>query len=117
MLQFRLRAPDEQLSGLFAGHRLAEVPALADRAAQSEDGGVGRLGLDAFDIDRHLERAGKRRHGPDDGAAFLVGMDVGDEAAVDLDNVERQRAQVRRATRSRCRNRRAPGGCPGSSGW
>ena len=56
---------------------------------------MGGLVLDALDQDRDFERIRKRRDGADDRRALPAFMDVGDEAAVDLDHVERQRAQVR----------------------
>jgi hypothetical protein len=52
------------------------------------------LRLDPFDAHRHDSALASVGHRADDRHAFLV-ADVADEAAVDLDHVERQRAQVR----------------------
>ena len=55
------------------------------------------------------DRAGDR-------AVGRVGRDVGDERAVDLELVDRQRGQARRATRGRCRSRPATARRPARAG-
>ena len=56
---------------------------------------MGGLVLDPLDEDRHFQRIRERRDGADDRRALTAFVDVGDERPVDLDQVERQRAQVR----------------------
>src|ERR1700704_4301324 len=53
------------------------------------------VSLDAFRQHRQTKSASETEHGTDDGRGLIVGVDRLDERAVDLDLVERKRAQVR----------------------
>src|SRR5881396_1027639 len=53
------------------------------------------IGLDAFGQHRQAQAAAEAEHGADDGGGLIVAIDRLDERAVDLDLVERERAQVR----------------------
>ena len=53
------------------------------------------VGLDAFRQHRQAQSTSEAEHGADDGRGLIVAMDRLDERAVDLDLVERKRAQVR----------------------
>src|SRR3954447_24795517 len=85
----------EQLARLVGRHRLAEIPTLADRAAESHDCLIGSFILDPLDAHRDRQGPCQRRDGADDRNALALGVKVADETAVDLDDVERQRLQMR----------------------
>src|ERR1700688_1369507 len=53
------------------------------------------VGLDAFRQHRQTKSTSKAQDGADNGRGLIVGIDRLDERAVDLDLVERKRAQVR----------------------
>src|SRR5689334_13890163 len=63
-------AAGEQLPHLVGTHRLAEIPALPDRAAERDHGLVSRLAFDPFDAHRHRKCARKGRHRADDRAVL-----------------------------------------------
>src|SRR5215213_10691505 len=88
-------AVGKQFADLVGAHGLAEIPALADLAAKRQNRFVSPLVLDPFDADRHRKGPRKRGNSANDCAILALGVDVSDEAAVDLDNVERQRTKVR----------------------
>ncbi len=85
----------EKLLRLLGGHRLSEVPALPDCRAQADNGLVDLFALDPLDANRNGQRRCERRDGTNDRRAFTLGVEVRDEAAIDLDDVERQRSDVR----------------------
>ena len=90
------RARRKQVAGLIGTHRFAEIPALADRAAQRHDGPVSSprsrcLRRTPAPTERRCELC----HRADDGGILPLRREVADEAAVDLDDIERQRAQMR----------------------
>ena len=51
--------------------------------------------LDAFRHHRQIEPAAERDHRADDGGGLLAMAEIGDEALIDLDLVERERLQIR----------------------
>ena len=75
---------------------MGEEEALAVAAAEFEQGFALGAGLDAFGDDFDVERAGESEDGAHDGgvAARQSGAQVGDEAAVDLERVNRELVQV-----------------------
>src|SRR4028118_1682600 len=66
------RPPGRRRGGAAPAPRLAEIPALAGGAAETEHRGVGLFGLDALDAHGNLERIGKSRDGADDRRAFRI---------------------------------------------
>jgi tetratricopeptide (TPR) repeat protein len=89
--------PRQELGKHHVGRRRrpAVEVALHDRAAHLAQELVLVLGLDAFGDDREAHAARERDHGLDDGAVLGAAHEVGDERAVDLDDVDRQRLEVR----------------------
>ena len=94
----------------FAGgvglERLADEVALHEVAAAAREELALRLGLDALGDDAHVERVRQRDDGGDDRALLAVLRQLGDEAAVDLQLVDREALAGRRGSSSRCRSRR-----------
>src|SRR6185437_12626984 len=78
----------QELARLLAGHRLSEIPALPDAAAEPDDRLVRVLALDSLHADGHRQCGGKRGHRANDRGALALGAEVGDELAIDLDDVE-----------------------------
>src|SRR4051794_15187711 len=85
----------DQLPEVVEFARAAEVPALPEVGAHRAQF-VGLLfGLDALGHDVHAERAGQHDHGTDDRRVLAVTTNVGDERAVDLQQIYlRHLAQV-----------------------
>ena len=88
-------ACDQQLLRLLGGHRLSEVPALTNRRAQADYRLIDLFTLDALDANGHRECRRQCRDGTNDRCAFALCVEVGNEAAVDLDDIERQRPDMR----------------------
>jgi hypothetical protein len=70
------------------------VGPLCEAATEPERVRRPHLGLDALDDQGPVQRAGHRDHRRDDGLVLLVPAQASDEAPVDLENVEREPAQV-----------------------
>src|SRR5690606_8805756 len=81
------RAAVEETLALHVAHALEEVVYLET--------------LDALGSDRHFEAVAERNDRLDHLAHGLVALEVANEAAIDLDAVERQRLQLRQAGISR----------------
>jgi len=79
---------------MVAAHGLSEIPALTDRAAEAGNRRVGCRIFDAFHCHRDAQRFRQRRHGAHDCRAFRIVGQCRNEAAVDLDDVERQGSKV-----------------------
>ena len=75
--------------------RPASQIALHFVAAFLEQDVVLRFGFDAFGQDRNVETAAEADDRVNDRDRLLIGTEIGDEGAVDLDLVERERAQIR----------------------
>src|SRR6185503_5885766 len=84
----------QKLTRLFGRHRLAEIPALTDPAAEPNHRLVGILAFDPLDADRDRQCGRERGHRTNDGRALTFRAEVSDETAVDLDDVERQGADM-----------------------
>src|SRR5665213_2739280 len=72
------------------GHRHGVEVALRRLAANVADGLVLILGLDSLGRDSEVEHMGELGDGRDDRASCSGAADIGDEALVDLDDVDRQ---------------------------
>src|ERR1700721_311553 len=96
LLAAGLRAVDVLQRSLF-GERLGIVVALNQRAAErSQRVGLG-FGFDAFDDAAEAHIAAQGQQGFDDLVAGWPLMQIGDEAAVDLDLGQRQRMELAQA--------------------
>jgi len=82
------------VSDLGVGPGAAEQEALAFVAALAAQAAQFGLGLDAFGGDRHAEAAAERDDRADDRLRIVIGIEVAHERLVDLDLVERERAQI-----------------------
>jgi hypothetical protein len=80
----------QQLRHLGGGLRRAEQIALHFRTAERAQPLPLCFGLDAFGRRRHAARRGDVDHRFDDACGAFSLVDIGDEAAVDLDLVERK---------------------------
>ena len=107
------RARREQLPCLLRRHRFSEIPALPDLAAEPDDGLVGSLVFDPFDANWDLKCSSQVVTARTI-AELALGVDVGDEASIDLDDVDMAASADATATRNRCRNRRARDESPDS---
>ena len=76
------------------GQWAAVVIALTLIASLSDDVGLLLCRLDAFGNDLHIKAATQLDDGANDGCVVFVNQDILNEAAVDLDLVQRQAAQV-----------------------
>src|SRR5690606_23511995 len=82
---------------LVAGDRPGQVIALQPVAVcQAQEGGLP-LGLNAFGNDRHPERLAEVDDRGKDRRSVMGGIQTGNEAAIDLQRVERELAQIAQA--------------------
>ncbi len=74
--------------------RLGEIIALPRSAAERRQSRRQFDRLDPFGGGRHAERVGEAEHGADDRHAVGIDHHPGDEAAVDLEHVDRQALEI-----------------------
>src|SRR5262249_58057634 len=79
------------------GYRPAEAEALERMHAGSAQEQMLLSGLDAFRGDVHAEPAPQAHDGMDDGRGIGGILEIGDEAAIDFQAVEREGAQIEQA--------------------
>lgn len=81
-------------AGNMAGNGAAKIPALCVRTAKSGQFLADFRSFDALRRDRDVKRPAQGSDGFDDGRTLLVVTERVDEAAVDLDPVERERLKL-----------------------
>src|SRR5690606_27538560 len=84
----------DQVQHLRCGDRLAEIIALDEVAAERPQKVELRLRLDALRDDREIHRLAQRDERLDEGVGGRIESDLAHEAAVDLELVERELAQI-----------------------
>ena len=84
----------EVLQQFIGGQRAGEVVALHHLDAEILDKGQLLLGFNPFGNQRQRERTSQLDNGSNDLLITLLQVDIGDEAAIDFQNIQRETAQI-----------------------